>query len=114
MKRPAPQAVDSLFHSRARGGAFKQGPQDKLYKLAELCRDSGMTDRMLNLLAAYLRLKPARVRRDFRHFLSLVARDKKARGASNRFVLIAGPGRLAPAEDLDAPLLKLAFEGALK
>lgn len=58
--RPQPQAVDSLFHSRARGGAFKQGPQDKLYKLAELCRDSGMTDRMLNLLAAYLRLKPSR------------------------------------------------------
>lgn len=54
------QAVDSLFHSRARGGAFKQGPQDKLYKLAELCRDSGMTDRMLNLLEAYLRLKPER------------------------------------------------------
>lgn len=68
----------------------------------------------LNALVDALRLRPAAVRRDFRHFLSLVARDKKARGASNRFVLIAGPGRLAPAEDLDAPLLKKAFEGALK
>lgn len=68
----------------------------------------------LDSLVDALRLKPARVRRDFRHFLSLVSRDKKARGAYNRFVLIAGAGRLTPAEDLDAPLLKKAFEGALK
>lgn len=68
----------------------------------------------LDALVDALRLKPAPVRRDFRHFLSLVSRDKKARGAGNRFVLIAGPGRLAPAENLDAPLLKKAFEGALK
>ncbi len=68
----------------------------------------------LDALLDALRLRPAPVRRDFRHFLSLVSRDKKARGADNRFVLIAGPGRLAPAENLDAPLLKKAFEGALK
>jgi 3-dehydroquinate synthase len=68
----------------------------------------------LDGLVEALRLKPARLRRDFRHFLALVARDKKARGAGNRFVLIAGPGRLCPAEELDAPLLKKAFEGALK
>ena len=68
----------------------------------------------LNALMDALRLRPAPVRKDFRHFLSLVSRDKKARGADNRFVLIAGPGRLCPAENLDAPLLKAAFEGALK
>lgn len=68
----------------------------------------------LDALVDALRLRPAAVRRDFRHFLSLVSRDKKARGAGNRFVLIAGAGRLAPAENLDAPLLKKAFEGALK
>ena len=68
----------------------------------------------LNALVDALRLRPAPVRKDFRHFLSLVSRDKKARGADNRFVLIAGPGRLCPAENLDAPLLKAAFEGALK
>jgi len=68
----------------------------------------------LDALVDALRLKTAAVRKDFRHFLSLVARDKKARGAENRFVLIAGPGRLCPAENLDTHLLKKAFEGALK
>ncbi len=81
-------------------------------------REAGILKRAdflkLDALVSALRLKPAAVRRDFRHFLALVARDKKARGAGNRFVLIAGPGRLAPAEELDAPLLKKAFEGALK
>ncbi len=81
-------------------------------------RETGILGRAdfarLDAMLAPLRLKPAPVRKDFRHFLSLVSRDKKARGASNRFVLIAGPGRLAPAEDLDVPLLKKAFEGALK
>jgi 3-dehydroquinate synthase len=81
-------------------------------------RDTGILKRAdfkkLNALVDALRLPPASVRRDFRHFLSLVSRDKKSRGAANRFVLIAGPGRLCPAEDLDTPLLKKAFEGALK
>ena len=67
----------------------------------------------MNAMIDALRLRPAAVRRDFRHFLTLVSRDKKARGADNRFVLAAGPGRLCPAEDLDAPLLKKAFKGAL-
>jgi len=81
-------------------------------------REAGILKRgdflKLNALVDALRLRPATVRKDFRHFLSLVSRDKKARGAGNRFVLIAGPGRLCPAENLDAPLLKAAFEGALK
>ena len=81
-------------------------------------RETGILKRAdflkLDALVEALRLKPAAVRRDFRHFLSLVSRDKKARGADNRFVLAAGPGRLCPAENLDAPLLKKAFEGALK
>lgn len=68
----------------------------------------------LDALVDTLRLKAAPVRKDFRRFLSLVSRDKKTRGAGNRFVLIAGPGRLCPAENLDSPLLKKAFEGALK
>jgi 3-dehydroquinate synthase len=81
-------------------------------------RETGILKRgdflKLNALVDALRLRPAVVRKDFRHFLSLISRDKKARGAGNRFVLIAGPGRLCPAENLDAPLLKAAFEGALK
>lgn len=68
----------------------------------------------LDAMLDALRLPPARLRRDFRHFLSLVSRDKKARGADNRFILIAGAGRLCPAENLDAPLLEAAFEGALE
>ena len=81
-------------------------------------RETGILPRAefkkLDAMLDALRLPPARLRRDFRHFLSLVSRDKKARGADNRFVLIAGAGRLCPAENLDAPLLKAAFEGALK
>jgi 3-dehydroquinate synthase len=81
-------------------------------------RETGILGRAdfktLDAMVDALRLPPASVRRDFRQFLALVSRDKKARGAGNRFVLIAGPGRLCPAEDLDAPLLKKAFEGALK
>jgi 3-dehydroquinate synthase len=81
-------------------------------------RETGILKRAdflkLDALLSALRLRPAIVRRDFRNFLSLVSRDKKARGAGNRFVLIAGPGRLCPAEELDTPLLKKAFEGALR
>ncbi|MHB0995944.1 MAG: 3-dehydroquinate synthase [Elusimicrobiales bacterium] len=81
-------------------------------------REAGILKRAdflrLDALVDALRLKPAKVRRDLRQFLALVSRDKKARGADNRFVLTAGPGRLCPAENLDAPLLKKAFEGALK
>lgn len=58
MSRPG--AVDSLFHSRARGAGFAPSPADRLYRLAEACRDSGRYARMLGLLGAYLRLKPDR------------------------------------------------------
>jgi len=58
--RAAGQAVDSLFHSREGRAGFRPAPADELYKLAELCRDSGRTDRMMKLLEAYLRLRPAR------------------------------------------------------
>lgn len=58
MSRPG--AVDSLFHSRAREAGFKPSPADRLYRLAEACRDSGRYGRMLELLEAYLRLKPGR------------------------------------------------------
>ena len=69
----------------------------------------------LDALIDALRLPPAgAVRRDFRQFLSLVSRDKKARGAGNRFILVENPGRLRTAENLTDAVLKKAFEGALK
>jgi len=69
----------------------------------------------LDALITALRLPPAgAVRRDFRQFLSLVSRDKKARGAANRFILAEGPGRLRTVENLKDAVLKKAFEGALK
>jgi len=46
--------------------------------------------------------------------LSLVSRDKKARGARNRFILLRAPGRLEAAENIEPALLKRAFDGALK
>jgi len=82
-------------------------------------REAGLLGREafagLNALVDALRLPPAAaVRRDFRKFLGLVSRDKKARGADNRFLLIQGPGRLRAVEDLKPALLKTAFNGALK
>jgi len=78
-----------------------------------LLKREAFTD--LNTLVTALRLPPAHtVRRDFRKFLGLVSRDKKARGANNRFLLIQARGRLKAAENLDQALLKKAFEGALK
>lgn len=58
MSRPG--AVDSLFHSRARAAGFSPSPADRLYRLAETCRDAGRYGRMRQLLDAYLRLKPDR------------------------------------------------------
>ena len=81
-------------------------------------REAGLLGRenfsALNALIDALRLPPAALRHDFRKFLGLVSRDKKARGAENRFLLIKGPGRLAAAENLKADLLQKAFTGALK
>lgn len=82
-------------------------------------RETGLLGRAdfagLNALVDALRLPPAAaVRRDFQKFLGLVSRDKKARGAGNRFLLLKGPGRLRPVENLKPALLKKAFEGALK
>ncbi|MDO8805541.1 MAG: 3-dehydroquinate synthase family protein [Elusimicrobiota bacterium] len=82
-------------------------------------REAGLLGReafaRLNALVDALRLPPApAVRRDFRKFLGLVSRDKKARGADNRFMLIAGPGRLRAVEKIKPALLKKAFDGALK
>jgi 3-dehydroquinate synthetase len=82
-------------------------------------REAGLLGREafagLNSLVDALRLPPASaVRRDLRTFLGLVSRDKKARGAGNRFLLIKAPGRLRTAENLAPALMKKAFEGALK
>ncbi|MBI4349825.1 MAG: 3-dehydroquinate synthase [Elusimicrobia bacterium] len=82
-------------------------------------RESGLLNAerfaAMSALVDALRLPPAAaVRRDFRRFLGLVSRDKKARGAENRFLLTAGPGRLRAVEGLKPALLKKAFEGALK
>jgi 3-dehydroquinate synthase len=96
------------------GEAVARGMRFALIASRETGILNGADFKKLDAMVDALRLPPASVRRDFRQFLSLVSRDKKARGAGNRFVLIAGPSRLCPAEDLDAPLLKKAFEGALK
>ena len=82
---------------------------------------SGLTGRLkpapaaeLLALVGALRLPPPPAfKRDFNRFLSLVSRDKKARGASSRFILLRGPGRLESAEDIKPALLRKAFEGAL-
>ncbi|MEK7722383.1 MAG: 3-dehydroquinate synthase family protein [Elusimicrobiota bacterium] len=77
-----------------------------------LCREDFAR---LNALVEAMRLpSAASVRRDFRKFSGLVSRDKKARGAENRFMLIEGPGRLRAVENIKPALLKKAFEGALK
>ena len=69
----------------------------------------------LDALITTLRLPPPPpLRRDFRHFMALVPKDKKARGAGNRFILIKAPGRLAAAENISPDILRKAFEGALK
>ena len=82
-------------------------------------RETGLLDReafaRMNALVEALRLPPAAaVRHDFRKFLGLVSRDKKARGADNRFILTAGPGRPRAVENLKQALMKKAFDGALK
>jgi len=69
----------------------------------------------LNGLLEILRLPPARqVRRDFKKFVTLVSKDKKARGAANRFILLESAGNPVAVENVKLPLLKKAFEGALK
>ncbi|HAT73101.1 MAG TPA: 3-dehydroquinate synthase [Elusimicrobia bacterium] len=69
----------------------------------------------LDALIDTLRLPAAKaVRRDFDKFLALVSRDKKARGAGNRFILLESAGNPVAVENVRAPLLKKAFEGALK
>jgi len=53
-------AGDSIFNARLSDGNFRPGPADKLYRLAEACRNSGRLDRMAGLLRTYLRLAPGR------------------------------------------------------
>ena len=46
--------------------------------------------------------------------MTLVSKDKKARGAANRFILLESAGNPVAVENVKLPLLKKAFEGALK
>ena len=62
-RRSAPETPtkgDSIFHARRRDSNFRPAPADKLYGLAETCRNTGRLDRMTALLKAYLRLRPDR------------------------------------------------------
>ena len=81
-------------------------------------RETGLLDSKnfsaLNGLVDALRLPPLRMRCDLRKFIGLISRDKKARGAENRFILIKGPGRPVAAENLGPEVLQKAFHGALK
>ncbi|MCM2268372.1 MAG: 3-dehydroquinate synthase [Elusimicrobiales bacterium] len=78
------------------------------------CLGAADHERLLAILAM-LRLPPARrVRRDLKRFIALVSRDKKARGAGNRFILLEGPGRPFAAENIKPALLTRAFAEALK
>lgn len=91
MSRPG--AVDSLFHSRARGTGFRPSPADRLYRLAEACRDAGRYGRMLELLKAYLRLKPDRP--EAAAALALTGRYPEALQAA---AALLSAGRLTPEE----------------
>ncbi|HAH32887.1 MAG TPA: 3-dehydroquinate synthase [Elusimicrobia bacterium] len=51
---------------------------------------------------------------DFKRFLALVSKDKKARGNINRFVLIKAPGLMETAENIKPAILKIALEETLK
>lgn len=69
----------------------------------------------LDAIITALRLPPPpAISRGFEKFLALVSRDKKARGAANRFILIKAPGRLQAGENIGLATLKKAFYGALK
>lgn len=70
--------------------------------------------KLRSLITALHLPPPPAIRRDFSKFLNLIAKDKKARGAANRFILIKAPGQLAAAENIKTVTLRKAFEGALQ
>jgi len=112
----AGHAFESLSGGRLpHGEAVARGIRFALILSAEKGLLGRADLKYLDGLVDALRLPPAAsVRKDFRKFLALISRDKKARGASNRFILLKGPGRPVPAEDINPAPLKKAFEGALK
>lgn len=109
-------ALEALAGGRLpHGEAVARGARAALLISRETRSLSAADHRKLYSMLDALRLPPARgVRRDFKKFLSLVSKDKKARGAENRFILLEGPGRPFAAENIKPALLRKAFTEALK
>ena len=112
----AGHAFEALAGGRmAHGEAVARGLRFTLILSALANKLPSVSFDKLDALVTALRLPaPPKLRRDFRKFLALVSKDKKARGARNRFILVKGPGRLEAAENINPALLKKAFDGALK
>jgi 3-dehydroquinate synthase len=99
----------------AHGEAVARGLRFALLLSALTGRLPAASFKNLDAMITALRLPPPpKLRRDFGKFLTLVSKDKKARGARNRFILVKGPGRLEAAENISPALMKKAFDGALK
>ncbi|MBI5743226.1 MAG: 3-dehydroquinate synthase [Elusimicrobia bacterium] len=112
----AGHALEALAGGRLpHGEAVARGIRAALVISRETrCLDAANFKKLYAMLDS-LRLPPARhVRRDLARFTALVSKDKKARGAGNRFILLEGPGRPFPAENIKPALLKKAFAEALK
>ncbi len=112
----AGHALEALASGRLpHGEAVARGIRAALVLSRETRSLDAASYRRLLAMLAPLRLPPARgVRRDFKRFLALVSKDKKARGADNRFILLEGPGRPFAAENLRPAMLKKAFLEALE
>ncbi|HNW43285.1 MAG TPA: 3-dehydroquinate synthase family protein [Elusimicrobiales bacterium] len=112
----AGHAFEALAAGRlAHGAAVARGLRCALLLSAQAGLLPPAAFKKLDAIITALRLDPPpAIRWDFNKFLALVSKDKKARGAENRFILIKGPGRLAAAENIAPAALKKAFYGALK
>ncbi len=112
----AGHAFEAMAAGRlAHGAAVARGLRFALLVSARTGRLAAGAFDKLNALITALRLPPPpAIRWNFGKFMALVSKDKKARGAENRFILITAPGRLAAAENIKPAVLKQAFHGALK
>ncbi|OGS10914.1 MAG: hypothetical protein A2234_03475 [Elusimicrobia bacterium RIFOXYA2_FULL_58_8] len=112
----AGHAFEALAAGRlAHGAAVARGLRFALLVSARTGRLAPAAFKQLDSLITALRLPPPPAGRwDFRKFMTLVSKDKKARGAQNRFLLITAPGRLTAVENIKSATLKSAFHGALK
>ncbi|HBA59715.1 MAG TPA: 3-dehydroquinate synthase [Elusimicrobia bacterium] len=111
----AGHAFEALAGGRmAHGEAVARGLRFALLLSSLTGRLKAEAFKELDALITALRLPPPpKLSGQFGKFSGLISRDKKARGARNRFILVKAPGRLEAAENISAPLLKKAFKGAI-